>query len=125
MKRSWFGLGLLVVLLAGAILVGTAMDDIQRPVAADLRRAAILSEEDWEAAKSLAAMAEDRWSEKERFCACFADHTPLEEIRQGFAELRVYADSEETPHFAAQCAQLSQRVEAVAKAHGLTWGDFL
>ena len=36
MKRSWFGLGLLAVLLAGGLLVTWAMERIHEPVARDL-----------------------------------------------------------------------------------------
>ena len=52
---------------------------------------------------------------------CFADHTPMEEIDALFAQVEVYAAAREETDFAAGCAALSRKVEAMGLAHGASW----
>ena len=50
---------------------------------------------------------------------------PMDDVDTLFAEMQVYAQAEEIPHFAACCGQLSRLVLAMAQAHSPTWWNFL
>ena len=52
-------------------------------------------------------------------------HTPMEEIDALFAQVEVYAAAREEAEFAAGCAELSRRMEAMANAHGAQWWNVL
>ena len=45
----------------------------------------------------------------------------MEEIDALFAEVEVYAAAREETDFAAGCAALSRKVEAMGQAHGASW----
>lgn len=126
MKRSWIGLLLLLVLLAGGLLTTWAMDRIHAPIEADLKQAAecaVLG--DWVNADHFFRQAHDRWEKWEHFRACFADHTPAEEIDAEFAMLEVYCFTQEDAAFAAGCCKLARKAAAVGEAHGLVWWNVL
>lgn len=126
MKRGWIGLGLLLALLAGSIAVTRAMDRGHDPIARELETASDLAlEGDWETAAALARNAKAEWEDKWNFGAAFADHEPMEEIDGLFAQVEVYVRAREEVSFAAVCAELSKRLEAMGDAHGLTWWNLL
>lgn len=126
MKRSWIGLGMLLVLLAAALLTTWAMDELHDPIADDLEQAAEYALlEDWDNAFVFYNRAVGKWEKWEHFRACFADHTPIEEISAALAELQIYAIARENAAFAAACAETAEKVEAVGEAHGLVWWNVL
>ena len=126
MKRSWIGFGLLLVLLVIGLLVTWGMDRLHDPIARELEQAASHGlKEDWSKAIPAAADAKTRWEKGCHFAACFADHTPMEEIDALFAQMEIYAAAEENTDFAAACAELARKVEAMGEAHGLKWWNFL
>lgn len=126
MKRSWIGLALLLVLLISGLLVTWAMDAIHDPISDALERAAAqLMLGDWESADQTFRAAKSSWEKWAHFRTCFADHSPVEEIDAGFAELEVYCTARENVAFAAACAKLSKQVAAVGEAHGLVWWNIL
>lgn len=122
MKRSWIGLGLLIALAWGGLLVTRAMDAIHRPIAASLTDAGDQAlAGNWQAAEALSRQAQESWERSETFRACFADHNPMEEIDSSFARLEVYARERKTAAFAAQCAEIARKAEAMGEAHSLKW----
>ena len=122
MKRSRMGLALLLVLLMGSIAVTRAMERIHSPMEQELNLAARYAMAgDWNNAGALFRQVRDSWKKWEHFRACFADHSPMEEIDGLFAEMEIFAAAEEQVHFAATCAALSERMEAMADAHSLGW----
>ena len=126
MKRGAIGLGLLVFLLAAGLLVTWGMDHCHDRIAEDLEDAAehaLMG--DWEQAEKLSQGAEKDWERCWNFSASFADHEPMEEIDGLFAQLEIYEKAREKTSFAAACAELSRRVEAMGEAHGLTWWNLL
>ncbi|MGM9549057.1 MAG: DUF4363 family protein [Faecousia sp.] len=126
MKRSWIGFFLLLALLAGGIAATCGMDKCHEPIARDLANAAETAVHgDWEQGEALMLRARDAWGHSRRFSACFADHTPMEEIDALFAEVEVYAAAREEADFAAGCAALSKKVEAMGQAHGAMWWNLL
>ena len=49
----------------------------------------------------------------------------MDEVDALFAEMEIYAKTEEKPHFAAVCKELSQRIQAFADAHRFSWWNIL
>lgn len=125
MKRSWIGGGILAVLLVVSLLTGWGMSQLHGPIARELDQAAVWAQKnDWPQAQALAQSARDRWDRGRNLAACVADHTPMEEIDNLFAQLSQYAQGDERTEFAAICAELACRTRAMAQAHGLTWWSF-
>lgn len=126
MRRCWFGLALMLALLAAGLAVTWGMNHWHDPVAADLERASDAALwEDWQKAEHLLERAEGRWKKHWRFSATFADHEPMEEIDAVFAQLGVYLDARDQVSLAAGCASLARQVEAIGDAHGLNWWNLL
>lgn len=126
MKRSWIGLGILLILLVLGLLSTYAMDRIHEPIEKDLKQAAecaILG--DWVNADMFFRQAKGNWEKWEHFRACLADHTPTEEIDAEFAMLEVYCYAQEDAAFAAGCCELARKAAAVGEAHGLVWWNML
>lgn len=126
MKRCWFGLGMLLVLLAVSLGVTWCMDAIHRPIAADLNQAAECAElGDWHNAEVFSRRAESEWDKWEHFRDCFADHTPTEEISAELAAMSESRQEREEAVFAASCARAAKMVQAVGDAHALCWWNLL
>ena len=122
MKRSWFGLILLTLLLGSGLLVTWLMGSVHKPVSRDLITAGEYAlAGDWEQAETLFWQAQSCWEEKEKLRACFADHSPMEEIDACFAQLEIYCRMKEETAFAAACGETARKVEAMGEAHGLKW----
>lgn len=122
MKRSIFGISLLVVLLILSLGVTWLMARIHEPIAKELEQAAeLISDGDWAGATALAEKARKSWEQVEPLSACFADHGPMEEINQEFAQLEVYGFSREPMAFAAVCGSLAEKMQAMSDAHSLQW----
>lgn len=126
MKRSWFGMGLLILLLAAGFLSTRYMDRRHGETAVLLHAARQQAENgSWEQAVQLAAEAQNCWKSSWRVSAAFADHEPMEDIDSQFAQLNVYAGAGERLSFAAICAQLASALEAMGDAHALNWWNLM
>ena len=90
MKRSWIGFILLLVLLAGGIAATWGMAKCHEPIARDLENAAKTAlQGDMAQGEALMLQAREAWGRSRHLGACFADHTPMEEIDALFAEVEV------------------------------------
>lgn len=126
MKRCWIGAAFLLVLLVVSLGATWAMGEIHRPIEEDLNRAAELAlAGDWEGGQKMFLQARDNWEKWEHFRACFADHTPAEEISAQFEALSVHCTIRELDDFAADCRSLARKAAAIGEAHGLTWWNML
>ena len=126
MKRSWFGAGLLAILLALGLLTTWGMARCHDPISRDLEQAAQAAlSEDWDRAAALAEQAGDRWQACWRLSAAVADHEPMEEIDSLFAQLEVYQQVRDSRAVASLCAELSQRVGNMLEAHQCSWWNLL
>lgn len=126
MKRTWIGVGILIVLLVLSLGVTWAMDRIHGPIESDLNRAAefaLLG--NWEMSTRFFHRAQAGWEKWEHFRGCFADHTPVEEISAGFRSLEIYCLAREESDFAARARELARKTAAVGEAHGLSWWNVL
>ena len=126
MKRSWIGAGLLLVLLGAGILSAWGMVTLHKPLEEALDRAAASAlADDWPEAERSFRQAKENWQQWETFRACFADHTPVEEIDGEFAMLEIYVQARENAAFAAGCRELARKTAAVGEAHGLNLKNLL
>ena len=121
MKRSIFGGLLLLVLLLGSLGAAALMENLHSPISELLEQAADLAAEDFPGAVALVRQAKAAWEEAEPLSACFADHNPMEEMNQEFAQLEVFAREEEPLAFAAACGSLAEKMQAMGDAHSLQW----
>ena len=125
MKRCIFGAALLIVIGVVCLWTGAALNRFTEPVCQNLERAreAALAE-DWDRAAAHALAAETAWEGKWHGLASAADHTPLEDIDDLFAQLSLCRRMEKKEDFPVLCAQLSRRLQAVSRAHALNWWNF-
>lgn len=126
MKRLWIGIGLLALLLGAGLLTTWRMDRLGSPICDRLHRASQAAlEQDWTEAKKLAEEAEALWQQNWHLSAALIDHTPMEEMDELYAKLRIYLDCRDPVPFAACCAQLETMTNATGEAHGFSWWNLL
>ena len=126
MRRFWLGAALLAALLGVGLWTQAGMDRLHLPAAEDFSRAASAAMAgDWETARSLSARAAGNWRENRSFTASLADHSPMDEVDLLLAEMEIYRQAEDGPHFAACCVQLAAMSRAMADAHNLSWWNLL
>ena len=126
MKRGWLGLGILVVFLLLGIMISLVMCSAHLPTQDLLQQAASATlAGDFAQAVELGMEAKNRWETKWNGTAIVADHTPMDEIDALFAEMEIYAKTQEEPHFAACCQELAKRLLAMAEAHRFSWWNVL
>ena len=125
MKRCIFGAVLLVAVGLACLWAGAALNRFTEPVCRNLERAqeAALAE-DWDKAAAHALAGETAGEGKWDGLACAADHTPLEDIDDLFAQLSLCRRMEKKEDFPVLCAQLRRRLQAVSRAHALNWWNF-
>ena len=126
MVRGWLGIGILILFLILGFVTAGAMDHAHIPTEKLLAQAAEDAlTGDFEKAVALGTEAKNRWSSHWNGTATVADHSPMDDVDALFAEMEIYAESQEKPHFAACCKELSQRIQAVAGAHRFSWWNIL
>ena len=125
-KRFWYGLGILLVLLAVGLWTGYSMQTRQRPVSDALEQAAQAAlDGNIERGATLVRNAWTLWEKTKGLTATVSDHNAMEEIESLFAQIWLYAQGDKTVDFAAYCTRLAQLVSAIGEAHGITWQNFL
>ena len=126
MRRSKFGLGLLLILLLLGIVSTWAMLKNTAPITAAVRQAGEAAcAGDWDGAFRKTGEAKEKWEEHYPLCASLTDHEPMEEINSLFSQLEVYGESRDARNFAAVCALLAENMEAIGEAHTLKWWNVL
>jgi len=126
MVRGWFGLAILIAFLLLGFLTAGVMDNAHLPTEKLLAQAAEKTlAGDFDGAVALGMEAKNRWDKHWNGTATVADHSPMDDVDSLFAEMEIYAATEEKPHFAAVCQELSQRIQAVAGAHRFSWWNIL
>lgn len=125
-KRFWLGVGILSLFLVLALGITWGMEMIHAPAEQALEQAsqkALAGQ--MEEAVILARQAHARWDTNRKLIASVADHNPMDEVDKLFAEMEIYAQAQESQHFAACCAQLKYLVSSMSDAHTLSWWNFL
>ena len=125
MIRFWFGIGLLLVLLAGSIGVRLGLVPFHEKGADILDEAAQLAlQGDWAAAIAKTSALDEQWQQRQKLTAAFVDHEPLEEAHALFAEL-ARMTPEQAWEFSAVCVHLAETFRAIAEPLDLKWWSLL
>lgn len=119
-KHFWWGIGLLAVLLALTWGIGMAMDTIHPPICQLLNQAQEAADGQLTRARELVTLAQNQWQQAERWISAVADHTPMDQIRELFAEADLFGKGDEPVHFSTVCARLSSLLRDMSQAHKLT-----
>ena len=126
MKRCYFGIGLLAVLLLLSLGASWVTDRCHSPVSRQMREAAEYAmAEDWDQVLRCTQQARSRWVRYRKLTASLADHEPMEEIEGLFGELEIWLQARDAQHCATVCARISGAADAMADAHALTWWNVL
>ena len=126
MARGWFGAGILAVFLILGLVLSGVTDKAHLPTGELLEQAAQKAlADDLAGGIALGTEAKARWETQWTLTAAIADHGPMDEVDSLFAEMEIYARTEEAPHFAACCKELAQRLQAIADAHRFSWWNVL
>lgn len=126
MGRFWFGVVLLIGLMALGLVTGVAMEKEHSQIGDVLEQAAqSAAQGDLDGAAALGQQAADRWKKHRSATAAMADHAPMEEIDSLFAQLEIYENTRQPVCFATCSAKLSMLVRAVGEAHSLNWWNLL
>ena len=125
MKRCWFGLGLLILMLVGGLLVTRSMDRNYSRMSHQLAaaREAALAEE-WNTVRALLEDAKDTWQARWHFSAAFSDHEPMDQIESCFAQLEVFLKMRDPVSFCGSCRYLSKQLEALGQSHSFNLQNF-
>ena len=126
MNRLWIGIVLLAVFLLGGIASGMIMEKIYEPVIQQLEQASEgMLQGKTEQAIATAQKARESWDKMRCYTAAVSSHEPLEEIDSLFVQLPIYAQTEDTAHFAAYCVQLASLIRTISEAQQFNWWNFL
>lgn len=124
--RELIGFLLLILLLLTGLLSSWYIGRQQTALSHTLQDSAWLAlSGQWENARKEAEEAAQTWQQHWGLRAALGEHTPLEEIDELFAQLKIYSAAGEKTDFAQTCAALSQRMETIANAHSLHWWNIL
>lgn len=122
MKRFYFGVALLLILLAVSLGAAAGLERIHGEIAMELEQAAqAVRSGDPAAAEPGLDRAQELWERYEHLLAAFADHEPLEEMEGLFAEVAIYRQAGENTRLAVACTRLAILSRAVAESHSLKW----
>lgn len=123
MKRIWFGVGLLLGMLAVGILLMQVMDRQLAEISAPLKQAS--EERNWDRALSLAQTAQQEWERKWHIMAALTDHADLDTVDELFARLEVYRQHRSQTDHAVTCAQLSEAIRSLGETFRFNWWNLL
>ena len=124
--RGWLGVSLLVIFLILGFVIGYIMQQAHTSTGDLLEQAAETALNGaFDSAAALGMEAKNRWQRQWNGTATVADHSPMDDVDALFAEMEIYARTQEIPHFAACCKELAGRIRAVAEAHRFSWWNIL
>ena len=120
MKRIWFGVGLLILLLFLSIFVGNLMGNIWQKQSENLNLAAkSASDGDWATADRLLEDAAREWERRQLLISVLSRHEEIDEIDEFFAQLKVFSAARRTVSFSSTCAALSRLLDSLWQSHRL------
>ena len=124
--RELTGIVLLVLLLVAGLLISRYMGHRQEKIAGLLEDSAWMAlSGQWSDARKTGEEARQQWEAQWDLRAVLGDHTPMEEIDDLFARMRISAAAGERADFARDCAALAGRIRAVGNAQRLSWQNVL
>ena len=125
MKRIWFGVALLFVMLILGLGSSNLMERIHENQAEDLSRAAECAMADnWAGAEKYLQSARREWDRNRSLISGLSDHEPMDQAEGLFSQLEVFAASRDRVSFGSTCRYLSSQLEALGKSHSLSLPNF-
>lgn len=125
MKRIWFGVGLMVLLLILGIGSSTLLQRTQQTQIERLDAAARLAAEgDWAAARVLLTEAKREWDKKQLLVAALTPHETIDHMEGLFAQLEVFSEARSAAAFSSTCVYLARQLEALGSSHSLSAENF-
>ena len=126
MKRLWFGVFLLILLLGMGIWTCIAINETHGTISDDLSAALSAAQlGNWPQAAEYAEKAQSAWEDGWHGTATLSDHEPMEEIDGLFSQLGVYLHFRDTVSFCSCCSQLRVLTDALGEDHIASWWNFL
>lgn len=120
MKRIWFGAGLLALLLFLSIGCSNITEQTYLPPAEQLTRSAQLAlEGNWNGARNDSEAARRSWERNRLLAAVLSEHSALDQIDSLFAQIQVFAATQEPNAYSSACMCLARLLEALGKSHSL------
>ena len=118
MKRIWFGVALLAVMLALGLASSALMEKTWQKQSENLKQAASLAVEgDWATARTLQQEAKTEWEKKQLLVAALCRHEPIDQIDGLFAQLEVFFDARRAVSFSSTCVYLSRQLDSLGQSH--------
>ena len=125
MKRIWFGIGLMILLLFLGIGSNFVMERNQSAQSEKLNRAARLAADgDWAAARTLVADARQQWEKKQLLISALCSQQPMDEVDGLFSRLEVFSDARSATSFSSTCVDLACLLESLGESHNLRLHHF-
>ena len=125
MKRIWFGVALMIFLLALGIGSSALLERIQLAQVQRLEQAAELTTDgDWAAARALLAEAKQEWDNKQLLIAALTPHETVDHMEGLFAQLEVFSEARSAAAFSSTCVYLARQLEALGSSHTLNAENF-
>ena len=125
MKKLWFGVALLLVLLCLGIGASLVIGHTHDTLSSRLEEAAALSQTDWGKATDLANAAATQWAQHRHWVAALAEHEPLEEISSLFSQLALCQSLDDRAEFAAVALRIAGICDTLSESHALYWWNLL
>ena len=125
MNKLWIAVAVLGILLGLGIGSTLVMEKVHGDLSEELNQAAVLADDRWEDAKTLAGSARAKWEKYEHLIAALADHEPLEELDGLFAELEVCQRQDDKRCFAVVCVRIASLSEMLSESHTPYWWNLL
>lgn len=126
MKRLWIGIIILVLLLGAGIGTTVFAVRAQGNISQELANASEAAlRGKWEEACTFSLNAKKQWESLRHGTAAIADHEPMEEIDNLFAQMEIYLLTRQQIPFATCCASLSVLTNAIGEAHAVNWWSLL
>ena len=124
--KFYLGICLLLGVLAGCLLIGKSVSNIESPVARQLNTATEEAENgDLQKAVATLQNAKSLWDNHREALASLSDHAPMDDIDTLIAETLSYGKSGLREEFLAGCRQLKILLESIVTDHNLTWWSLL
>ena len=126
MKLCWLGCGILAALLALSLLSGMLTQHSTREASAALSQALkALDRDEISEAVEAGAQARQHWQRHRRFLCAVLSHDELDDIEQGFAELRAYSAVGDAAELRTRCEVLLLRLRHIARLDTPSAENFL
>jgi len=126
LKRMYFGIGLMAVLLALSALCEAYLVRHSTIICDQLEQAQMQAfSGEYSGAVDSVLEANRHWQHHRHRFAALIDHAPMEQIDDLFQSAGEYARLGEGEEFSLLCGRLRRMVEMISQAHQLSWWNLL